>query len=93
MVQVIKDFYNKIKEYLVLFFGLVSAIFFTLFLYEKRKSDVSDVINKNLEVTNKVDDINNQISKVENDTEKKENEDVSQSDLLNFLNNDDSSNK
>lgn len=82
----ITDFFNKIKNGLIIALSIISAAFIGLFVFEKKKAEVQEALKDNAETTGKVEAINDQITKVENDTKEKENEPVSKEDLLNFLN-------
>lgn len=63
VLKIMSDFFNKIKEYLLAFFGLLAAIFATLFFWEKSKESTSEALLKNNEVKNQLNDLDQQIAK------------------------------
>lgn len=81
------DFYNKIKNGLIISLTFISAAFIGLFVFEKKKEEVQEALKNNAITTGKVEAISSQIVSVEEQTKEEENAPVTKDDLLNFLNN------
>lgn len=80
------DILNNIKNYIIGILSVIGALLAGLFWYETKKNQTEKALTDNIETKTKVNDINNQITKAEDDAKAQENENVSQKDLLDFLN-------
>jgi hypothetical protein len=85
-VASIIDFFNKIKNGLIVALTFISAMFIGLFVFEKKKAEVQTELKDNAITQNKVESISNEITNVQNQTKEEENAPVTKDDLLNFLN-------
>lgn len=77
---------DKIKEYLLGFFALASAILAALFFINRKKAQVLEAEKLNAETKGKVEEIDHQINDLEKQVEEKKNEPVTKDGLLKFLN-------
>ncbi len=80
------EFFTKVKDYALGIFAVIAAIFGALFWYEKKQNEVQKAENLTAKTDGKIEVIDNEIKSIEDETKRKKDEEVTQSDLIKFLN-------